>query len=549
MSTEPLSRRHALGLAVGAAAVLSGCGTTAAKAPAASAASSAAAAPSASAAAAGVMPAYVPYTNTPPDFPASANGVPPAYTKFPSPIGKVGKAPLKLSAPINFLINGDMPKTPMDRNAWVQAINTDLGQQCPMTFADWGDTYAAKLQTVIASNAIPEVTMVIPIPSMTQAIKAKFTDLTPFLAGDKVKDYPGLANIPPATWKMGMIDGKIYGIFQPRPIVGRALSAHMEPLEKKGIKGWPTPANGDELLSLCKEINDPANGVFAMGQHPTEWLLPYVLNMMGAPNVWGVDSSGKFTSYYEVPEMEAALEQTKKIWDAKVLHPNSYSAPNNLWWENNVTVLTIQQFMSVFGSQASRFNTSVIPAPKWAGGGIAPHWTAAPGYYSGVYISKQSKPERVVEALKAVDYLASPFGTEEFMKVVYGVQDKHYTLENNVIKPTPLANDERPGALWYCGAALNNAMFIPGKPDVVKQYHQFASTIMANQIANPTIGLFSETQFGKGAAATKKIYDTQSEIIQGRQPLTAWAQAVKDWKSAAGDAMKREYEEAYAANK
>ena len=43
-------------------------------------------------------------------------------------------------------------------------------------------------------------------------LDAKCTDLTQYLAGDAIRDYPNLAAIPSRSWKGALVNGKIYGV-------------------------------------------------------------------------------------------------------------------------------------------------------------------------------------------------------------------------------------------------------------------------------------------------------------------------------------------------
>ena len=50
------------------------------------------------------------------------------------------------------------------------------------------------------------------IENMAEFLKAKCADLTPYLSGDAIKDYPNLANIPTSAWRVPIYGNAIYGI-------------------------------------------------------------------------------------------------------------------------------------------------------------------------------------------------------------------------------------------------------------------------------------------------------------------------------------------------
>ena len=52
-------------------------------------------------------------------------------------------------------------------------------------------------------------------PGLAQFLDAKMQDLTPFLSGDAIKDYPNLAAHPTGVWRTTVYSNKIYGVGDP----------------------------------------------------------------------------------------------------------------------------------------------------------------------------------------------------------------------------------------------------------------------------------------------------------------------------------------------
>ena len=55
---------------------------------------------------------------------------------------------------------------------------------------------------------------------LTTIRQVKCADLTPYLSGDGIKDYPNLAHYTSYTWRSGVIEGKIYAIPIARAPIG-----------------------------------------------------------------------------------------------------------------------------------------------------------------------------------------------------------------------------------------------------------------------------------------------------------------------------------------
>src|SRR5205085_9638609 len=146
------------------------------------------------------MPSYVAIQGGPaPDLPARADGVDAGYFTFPRTLFKsVKEAPgngEEVSLMTN-LIQGAV--VPLDQNAAWQAVNKDMGLTVRQRLYGSGD-YRNGLATTIAGGDLPDTIYNPPqkaIPNLPAFLQAQCADLTPYLSGDAINDYPNLANIP-----------------------------------------------------------------------------------------------------------------------------------------------------------------------------------------------------------------------------------------------------------------------------------------------------------------------------------------------------------------
>jgi len=97
------------------------------------------------------------------------------------------------------------PATPFDQNQAWQEINKQLNATVQFNVVAPAD-YPAKMGTTMAGNDLPDL-MLFPgglnvtlaqsgTANLPQFLQDKCADLTPYLAGDAIKDYPFLAAIP-----------------------------------------------------------------------------------------------------------------------------------------------------------------------------------------------------------------------------------------------------------------------------------------------------------------------------------------------------------------
>jgi putative aldouronate transport system substrate-binding protein len=213
--TAPISRRGFLRLSAGTGVLLGLAACTAI--PSSQSGTSAPATTKSSAAKPLTLPTYQPPANMPtPDLPGSADGVvAPGWVNWPKTNFKsVKQAPGDGSEVSIFIDIPGAPPPPLDQNpawqAWNQALNVKLTFQL-YAFAD----LAPKFGTLIAGNDLPDIVKTLvrqDIPLTPELFAAKAADLTPYVSGDAIKEYPNLAALPTRSWKGMIFDNKIYGV-------------------------------------------------------------------------------------------------------------------------------------------------------------------------------------------------------------------------------------------------------------------------------------------------------------------------------------------------
>lgn len=502
--------------------------------------------PSSREAGSGELPTRIPFASVKPDLPEAAGGVPPAYFSYPpSPVKREEFPHQGASGPITALLQGNAAVTPKGSNKWWQKLEEASGFTFNISSAMSAD-YQPKLQVTLAGGDVPDLVQIVNVPGLPGVLDKFFTDLTPYLAGDAIKEYPGLAAIPTDTWKISQVNGKIWGIAQPRPPAGSVASYRGDLFAKFGINEPPELRDGQDFLDVCEQVTDAQNSIFAMGADPAGWMMPAMLEMMGAPNQWQ-NEGGKLTHVYELPVMKDALDQVAQMFKKSYLHPDSASAgaENYTWWQSGRTSIYIQSFAG-WGGYARQFpdwDLNVLTLPKWDGGGPAAKHLSVAGY--GAYIAiKKGSEERVKELLRFCDFIASPFGTEEQFLVGYGVEGTHFKREGAEPVALPAAQSDVPPGLAYIGAQGSAVVYTPNNKEIVQKQYDFLKTVLPTGVQNPTLGLYSEAAVTSGASALKTINDFQKEIIIGRKPLSDWDAQVERWRKETGDQQRQEFQEA-----
>jgi len=492
-------------------------------------------------------PAYIPFDGVSPDLPGTDAGVAPAFFSYPASPAERPDFPLPQTDPVTALLQFAPPPLPPERNPSYQLFRQQAGNLMDANGVPSAQ-YNDRFQVIMAGGDLPDFMQMVKVQQFPALLESKFSDLTDQLAGDAIAQFPGLANIPTPAWDIPRVNGRIWGIPQPRPPAGRILSTRGDLLARKGIDPYPELSSGEDFVALLAELTDRGSNEFALGSDPVSWLLNGLLEMMGAPNVWAKNPDGTFTHQYTSPQMVEALNEGAKIIKAGYLHPNSFSDPGqmNTWWRAGTTSLYWQSFVGwgTFARSDPDWNIGYVRLPQWNGGGKAAVWKLQAGYPAFVAIKKQASQDRLVELLRLADFIASPFGTQQFLVVNYGAEGATYTMTANGPEFIP---DRKVNAVqgWqYCGGNSGAVLFVPGQEETVRKQHAYLSEIIPAGVTNPTSGLYSETEQSKGASWNKRLADTQAEVLRGAKSVAAWETLAADWKAQVGDTIANEYAEA-----
>ena len=134
----------------------------------------------------------------------------------------------------------------------------------------------------------------------------------------------------------------------------------------------------------------------------------------------------------------------------------------------------------------------------------------ADGYDRVVGMSsiKKMDADRIKLCLRVANYLASPFGSEEYTYLSYGKEGRDHTLDKNgspVVKDSQRAKVAVP--MRYIGDGPK-ADFTPGRPQDAKTQHDYQSMEIPQGVADASIGLFSNAVATKNATAVSAAMTT-----------------------------------------
>jgi putative aldouronate transport system substrate-binding protein len=424
------------------------------------------------------------------------------------------------------------------------------------------------MATMMAGNDIPDILHLyfgltgpyVP-PGTAEFVKAKCQDLTPFLAGDAIKDYPNLAAIPTYAWTNSScaIDGTLYSWPIHRYLGGLSYFFKNTDMWNQKVGASTVPKDAADLKKIVGELNDPNNGVWGFGgqlQARNMGITGFAM-MFGAPNTWGLDASGKVVRDRETDQYKAAVAYVRDLWTSGLYWSD---APTTTDQRANFVGKKFAVCVEGFGNSWNDFwLRGLNQTPPTNFDIILPFSadanTKVLSYITGGYISsnvmKKASPDRVKELLRIMDYLAKPFGTQEDLLITYGLTPADYTVASDG-NPT-LTSDGKNRSQYVPWQYLSDrpyATYYAGIPNYAKHVNEVEIAIVDPKIAvaDATLGYYSATASSSaGKQAEQAFTDGLNNILVARDPVSNFDQLVKDWQNSAGNKIKQEYNDAIAA--
>ena len=276
------------------------------------------------------MPTFVPNTSGPkPDVVSGGPLYEDGYSTYPAnPVKANGETPPGTGSKVDIFTTAFLPLPPnaLDQNPAWQEVNKQLNATVNFNTVSQAD-FQAKFAALLAGQDLPDIILVRDAtPNISQILQTQAADLTPFLGGDAIKDYPNLAAIPTFSWKNngGVQNGRLYMIPIHRYAPGYTLYRNSEVYDAE-IGPTYTPKNADDFKRVLQQLNKPQQGRWAIGAwQNTQFQLTYFASTFGAPNNWGLDaSSGKLAKDFETPQFKEAVDYVRDLVASGLYHPDS----------------------------------------------------------------------------------------------------------------------------------------------------------------------------------------------------------------------------------
>lgn len=493
-------------------------------------------------------------------------GVPDVYNKLPAPFQAYSGTPGTGGTVTAFTIAYQPPPTPMGSNQYWQELNKRLGVTWQPIITPQ-PSYGQKSAALIAGGGLPDLFYLNPgqnaAPQYQAMGQGAFLDLTPYVTGNSLKQFKNLATFPNYAWKNVMFKGKIYGVPKPIQRNGNIPFYRGDWAQKVGKTTFSSPTDVHDLLVAFTK-NDPngdgQNDTWGMSRYGTNWTgwdNTLAFNMYGAPFNWRQNSDGTFTNQIETPEYLQGLTFLTQLYKDGAYYPDSGS-------------MTFAQAQNAFiggktGLHSEGFGNFVDPRlagtvyfkvrqvnpkailtglmPSAPGGSKAVTYNTPGSFgFTGIPATVGKNQARVMELLRILDYLASPFGSQEWLFLSYGIPGVDSKLDANGIPVLTNQGISEKGDLTYLMGSLP-VFFYPQSPGAGVYAQNLSTQIIKIGEDDPTWPLYSATNVAKAAELNQFGFDTATAIITGRQPLSSLNAAIAQWKSRGGEQIRQEYQQ------
>lgn len=492
------------------------------------------------------LPTYVRFEGVQPDIPGTEDGIPDTFLHYPADPQPATDGPPADGSPLqaSVPINGQAPPG-VDRNEYWQELNKRLGSDLKLAITPYAD-FSQRFATAVSGDALGDMfTLDLGMAQLPEFLRAQCADLTEFLSGDAIKDYPNLANLPTDSWRGCVFNGGIYALPVTRGVQTSMLLFTRDDLfEARGVD--PNPTTIDDFLDVCRQMTDARSNTWALTGVP----MAILHQMVGLPNTWEVNG-GTFTNILEREEYKEALEMGRKLLEEDLVHPDALDASTadmKLWFGAGSGAIHQDSYSATSGMHAAGLDEYAVGMMLNPGvDGQAPMWLGNPN--NTLSAIKKGDPERVKMLLNVANWLAAPLGTAEHLFIKYGVEGTHFEFDGTDPVLTDKGNTEIcrgyfPTEYLVAGPRHN---YFPGRPDIAEDVRAHMEEAVPGGVKDPTVGLYSTTQGTQGGRLDTTITDEINNVLTGRKTVSEWDQVVQAWREKGGDTIRSEYEAAHAA--
>jgi putative aldouronate transport system substrate-binding protein len=374
--------------------------------------------------------------------------------------------------------------------------------------------------------------------------------------GPLLEDYPNLSRLNAEILHNSSVDGRVYGIYQERPLSRQGLIYRKDWADRLGLA---PPRTIDELYEMLRAFtqDDPdGNGrmdTFGLADRSDLVFGAFktIASYFGVPNGWG-EQEGQLMPDFMFPEYMHTMNFFRRLHEEGLMNRDF-----------PVTAKTDQQELFITG-QAGVYvgamgdvnslqlrareaeSGAVFDVHNRIAGPLGERVWATTGYGTLVLFPKSSvaNEDELADILTFFDRLMEP---ETANLLRWGIEGEHHTIRSGRAVPSDDIAKMQKDVTPYHALEI-------GGPSTIEDYLQFDFNLEAKDKAelltrdnesmlvyNPALMLDSPTNNERGARLFESIQDATYQYILGMIDEQGFRQAVERWLELGGQAIIDEY--------
>lgn len=459
---------------------------------------------------------------------------------------------------ITMLVNYKAVEAPSEDNPLLTAIKDYTGTTLDVMWVPQ-DAFEEKINTMMASSALPDVTVIRSVKSsgfVNAARAGMFWDLAPYIS-----QYKNLSAIDENVMKNVQTDGKQFLIPRIRDTARMGGIIRTDWLENLGME---MPTTLEELYDILYAFtyNDPdGNGIDdTIGVSMSDSELKNVSTLLsiysGGDNTWTIDENGKFIPEYYSQTYTDALTWFRTCYENGMVNKdfpinadeltNFTSGKAGMMWLGNLEDATTRMNNLTEINPDATVDVFQILTTEADGD---PHIYGFCGYTGAIAIPKtQVKDEaHLLQVLDFLDKLGDPEMCDLFN---WGVEGDSYDVVNGKVTQTAEQmtvyatkyNQLRQITPFYTFQNLTAENLEP----LAKKVKELMTENVKYTVFDPTLPYISETAVELAEVSTF-IQDAATQYVIGELDLAGWEAAIQTYMDRGGSKIAEEYAAQYNA--
>ncbi|WP_438444068.1 extracellular solute-binding protein [Gorillibacterium sp. sgz5001074] len=463
--------------------------------------------------------------------------------------GSAQEAPLKLTV----MANLSTPEVPADKIE--KLIEEKTNTQLEIQWVPDG-SYDEKFQAALATGALPQAAYLknnASFAPLRETMKnGIFWEIGPYL-----KDYPYLSKLNPETLRNISVDGKVYSLYQERPLARQGIIYRKDWADKLGL---PEPKTTDDLYNMLKKFKEADLGgagktiPLADRSDLVYGSFKTLSSYFGTPNGW-FEKDGKLAPEFTSEGYLTTMKFLKKLHQEGLINQDfpitSKTDQQNLMYTGrsgmyigsmpDVESMIERTLPNVKEARFDVINRITSPA------NAKPSTWALPGFGTMVLFPK-SAVKSEAELKRILSFFDKLWSPELATMMRYGVEGDHYTLKDGKVVVTTDAKIKDKEQRAYTTMALADTTNV--KPalyatEAREKAAKLELEAVSFAVSDPTYSLNSKTFNEKGGRLQEIIKDATYKFILGNIDEKGFNDAVQKWKNDGGAAIIDEFNQQY----